>query len=183
MPRFCNPIAQRRASNLAAPDAADPRLRTVDASRLSITKTTTPKPIQANEELVFGRTFTDHMLSLEWTAAEGWLAPQITPYQNFSLDPATCVLHYAFEAFEGMKAYKDRNGDVRLFRPDCNMKRMNKSAARIALPTFDGAFSLNSSLHSSYLFSWKCNCECSCHSCESFDLSIRMVSHLHCSPL
>ena len=77
------------------------------------------------------------MLSLEWTAKEGWLSPRITPYQNLSLDPATCVLHYAFEAFEGMKAYKDRNGDVRLFRPDRNMARLNKSSARIALPNFE----------------------------------------------
>jgi branched-chain amino acid aminotransferase len=103
-----------------------------------VTKTTTPKPITPNEELIFGRTFTDHMLSLEWTAADGWLPPRITPYQNLSLDPATCVLHYAFEAFEGMKAYKDKHGNIRLFRPDRNMARMNKSAARIALPTFDG---------------------------------------------
>ena len=76
-------------------------------------------------------------MSLEWTAKDGWLDPRIIPYQNLSLDPATCVLHYAFEAFEGTKAYKDRNGDIRLFRPDKNMARMNKSAARIALPTFD----------------------------------------------
>lgn len=78
------------------------------------------------------------MLSIEWTASDGWLAPRITPYQNLSLDPATCVFHYAFEAFEGMKAYKDKDGRVRLFRPEKNMARLNKSAARIALPTFDG---------------------------------------------
>ena len=78
------------------------------------------------------------MLSLEWTASEGWQPPRITPYQNLSLDPATCVFHYAFECFEGMKAYKDKHGDVRLFRPDKNMARLNKSSARIALPTFDG---------------------------------------------
>lgn len=78
------------------------------------------------------------MLSLEWTASDGWLSPRITPYQNLSLDPATCVLHYAFEAFEGMKAYKDTQGRVRLFRPDKNMARLNKSVARIALPTFNG---------------------------------------------
>lgn len=129
---------QRRQYSLQAPDAADPRLRAVDTSALTITKTTSPKPITPSEELIFGRSFTDHMMSLEWTATDGWLPPRITPYQNLSLDPATCVLHYAFEAFEGMKAYKDRNGDVRLFRPDKNMARMNKSAARIALPTFDG---------------------------------------------
>lgn len=46
------------------------------------------------------------MLTIEWTAEKGWLAPKITPYQNLSLDPATCVFHYAFECFEGMKAYK-----------------------------------------------------------------------------
>jgi branched-chain amino acid aminotransferase len=79
------------------------------------------------------------MLSLEWTAAKGWLPAKITPYQNLSLDPATCVFHYAFECFEGMKAYKDKDGKIRLFRPDMNMARMNKSSARIALPTFDPA--------------------------------------------
>lgn len=78
------------------------------------------------------------MLSVEWTASEGWFAPRITPYQNLSLDPATCVFHYAFECFEGLKAYKDKDGGIRLFRPDKNMERLNKSSARIALPTFDG---------------------------------------------
>lgn len=77
------------------------------------------------------------MLSLEWTATEGWLPARITPYQNLSLDPATCVFHYAFECFEGMKAYKDKSGNIRLFRPDRNMARLNGSSARIALPTFD----------------------------------------------
>lgn len=78
------------------------------------------------------------MLSVEWSAAEGWHAPQIVPYQNLSLDPATCVFHYAFECFEGMKAYKDSNGKVRLFRPEKNMERLNKSSSRIALPSVDG---------------------------------------------
>lgn len=78
------------------------------------------------------------MLSLEWTASQGWLPARITPYQNLSLDPATCVFHYAFECFEGMKAYKDKEGNIRLFRPDRNMARLNGSSARIALPTFDG---------------------------------------------
>lgn len=78
------------------------------------------------------------MLAIEWTAADGWQAPRITPYQNLSLDPATCVFHYAFECFEGMKAYKDKNGRIRLFRPNKNMERLNKTAARIALPTVDG---------------------------------------------
>lgn len=77
------------------------------------------------------------MLAIEWNQEQGWMEPYITPYQNLSLDPATCVFHYAFECFEGMKAYKDKSGNIRLFRPDRNMARMNKSAARIALPTFE----------------------------------------------
>ncbi|KAI2633013.1 branched-chain-amino-acid aminotransferase [Hypomontagnella submonticulosa] len=108
----------------------------VDPTKLSITKTQSPKTPKDPAQLVFGREFTDHMLTIEWTKADGWLAPSISPYQNLSLDPATCVFHYAFECFEGMKAYRDKNGNIRLFRPDKNMERFNKSAARIALPTF-----------------------------------------------
>ena len=77
------------------------------------------------------------MLSIEWTASSGWLAPRITPYQNLSLDPATCVFHYAFECFEGMKAYKNNEGAVRLFRPEKNAARLNNSSARIALPSVE----------------------------------------------
>ncbi|KAI1842019.1 hypothetical protein JX266_011774 [Neoarthrinium moseri] len=109
----------------------------LDATKLQITKTTNPKEPHDPKTLVFGREFTDHMLTIEWTQTDGWLTPQITPYQNLSLDPATCVFHYAFECFEGMKAYKDKSGNVRLFRPDKNMERLNKSSARIALPTFE----------------------------------------------
>ncbi|EWC44335.1 cytosolic branched-chain-amino-acid aminotransferase [Drechslerella stenobrocha 248] len=108
----------------------------LDASKLTIETTATPKPLLDPKELIFGRTFSDHMLSVEWTAQDGWLAPRITPYQNLSLDPSTCVLHYAFTCFEGMKAYKDADSRIRLFRPDRNMHRLNRSAARIALPTF-----------------------------------------------
>ncbi|KAI0178602.1 branched-chain-amino-acid aminotransferase [Hypoxylon sp. FL1284] len=108
----------------------------IDPARLTITKTESPKTIVDPAQLVFGREFTDHMLTIEWTHADGWLAPSIRPYQNLSLDPATCVFHYAFECFEGMKAYKDSQGAIRLFRPDKNMERFNRSAARIALPTF-----------------------------------------------
>ncbi|RMZ87871.1 hypothetical protein DV736_g4903, partial [Chaetothyriales sp. CBS 134916] len=127
-----------RLQNLTAEDDSLARLPDIDPGKLTVTETITPKLLVPNRDLVFGRTFTDHMLSIEWTAASGWLAPRITPYQNLSLDPATCVFHYAFELFEGMKAYKCRDGSLRLFRPDKNMRRMNISAARIALPTFNG---------------------------------------------
>ncbi|KAI1638196.1 branched-chain amino acid aminotransferase [Biscogniauxia mediterranea] len=116
--------------------ASDAKVLDLDPTKLSIKKTETPKTLVDPAKLVFGREFTDHMLTVEWTSNDGWLAPSIVPYQNLSLDPATCVFHYAFECFEGMKAYKDKDGNVRLFRPDKNMERFNKSAARIALPTF-----------------------------------------------
>lgn len=79
----------------------------------------------------------DHMLQAHWNTRDGWLAPEIVPYQTLNLDPATCVFHYAFECFEGMKAYKGKDGSIRLFRPDKNMARFNKSSKRIALPTID----------------------------------------------
>ncbi|KAK9461696.1 aminotransferase [Lipomyces oligophaga] len=110
----------------------------LDPAKLVIESTTAPKDHLPPEKLVFGKTFTDHMLQIEWNDEDGWLAPRITPYQNLSLDPATCVFHYAFECFEGMKAYRDADGKIRMFRPDKNMARMNKTAARICLPTFDG---------------------------------------------
>lgn len=127
----------RRQYSIHADHAAEKNLK-IEPDKLSITKTTTPKDLVPNHELIFGHSFTDHMLSIEWTASEGWLSPRITPYQNLSLDPATCVFHYAFTCFEGMKAYKDAQGQIRLFRPNKNMQRLNKSSARIALPTFDG---------------------------------------------
>ncbi|KAL4744508.1 hypothetical protein BDW72DRAFT_188368 [Aspergillus terricola var. indicus] len=104
---------------------------------LRIEKTQSPKPQPNPSELQFGRSFTDHILKLEWTTTQGWSDAQITPYDNLRLDPASCVLHYAFTCFEGMKAYKDPHGNARLFRPEKNLARLNRSAARLALPTFD----------------------------------------------
>lgn len=109
----------------------------LDASKLKVTLTTTPKERLPNEELVFGQTFTDHMLMIPHSTKTGWGTPEIKPYGPLSLDPSSCVFHYAFELFEGLKAYKDAQGNVRMFRADKNMTRMNKSAARICLPEFD----------------------------------------------
>lgn len=114
------------------------RLAPLDASKTIIEKTTTPKKKLPQEELVFGKTFTDHMIEIEWTAEEGWAAPKISPYHKLALDPSTCVFHYSFELFEGMKAYRDAENKIRTFRGDKNMARMNSSAERIALPNFEG---------------------------------------------
>lgn len=95
-----------------------------------------PKP-PAND-LGFGKHFTDHMLKIKWTANEGWAAPKIGPLENFQMHPAAKVLHYAQELFEGMKAYRGHDDKIRMFRPLHNMVRLNGSAERACLPTFEG---------------------------------------------
>lgn len=109
----------------------------LDASKLKITRTKTPSKPKPNDELVFGKTMTDHMLTVEWDKTNGWHVPEIKPYSTLNLDPASCVFHYGFELFEGLKAYRTPDDKITMFRPDMNMKRMNKSAARICLPTFE----------------------------------------------
>lgn len=115
-------------------------LPSINPSSLVLEKTSTPKTKYTDKNsLVFGREFTDHMLQVEWDQKEGWKTPKITKYENISISPAASSLHYALQCFEGMKAYIDEAGKIRLFRPEENMKRLNNSAARIRLPTFDEA--------------------------------------------
>jgi branched-chain amino acid aminotransferase len=78
--------------------------------------------------------FTDHMAVATWTAADGWHDSAIVPYGPFSLDPATAVLHYAQQVFEGLKAYRHEDGTIWTFRSDQNAERMVRSAQRLALP-------------------------------------------------
>lgn len=85
------------------------------------------------ENLTFGNIFTDHMLICDFKDG-AWQKPIITPYEPFLIDPSAKVFHYGQAIFEGMKAYKDVNDDVWLFRPDENFKRFNKSAKRMAMP-------------------------------------------------
>ncbi|CAL8328810.1 unnamed protein product [Boreogadus saida] len=87
----------------------------------------------------FGSVFTDHMLSVQWTLAQGWEPPQITPFRNLSLHPACSGLQYAIQLYEGLKAYRGADGRLRLFRPLLNMDRMVRSAERACLPVFDQA--------------------------------------------
>ena len=78
--------------------------------------------------------FTDHMAVATWTAADGWHDSAIVPYGPFTLDPATAVLHYAQQIFEGLKAYRHEDGTIWTFRADKNAERMIRSAHRLALP-------------------------------------------------
>ncbi|WP_159983746.1 MULTISPECIES: branched-chain amino acid aminotransferase [unclassified Novosphingobium] len=82
----------------------------------------------------FGTNFTDHMVVIEWTEGQGWHDAVIGPRQPIALDPAAAVLHYAQEIFEGLKAYKQADGSISLFRPEANAARFNRSAERLAMP-------------------------------------------------
>jgi branched-chain amino acid aminotransferase len=106
--------------------------------QISTTPNSTPVSDERLAEILanpgFGTHFTDHMFTVEWTPAEGWHDARITPYGPLTLDPATAVLHYAQEIFEGMKAYRHDDGSVWTFRPEANAQRMVRSSRRLALP-------------------------------------------------
>src|SRR6476620_11337999 len=81
----------------------------------------------------FGKLYSDHMLLAHYENGE-WGTPEIVPYGNLSLSPATTFMHYGQAIFEGVKAYKDPEGNPIIFRPYDNWKRMNRSAERMAMP-------------------------------------------------
>lgn len=83
----------------------------------------------------FGQVFTDHMITLHWTAGRGWHDGRLEPYAPFTLDPSSSVFHYGQEFFEGMKAYRQDGGSIALFRPEANAARFNRSAERMAMPS------------------------------------------------
>lgn len=89
--------------------------------------------VAAIADPAFGRVFTDHMVSVRYTEGKGWHDAQIMPRGPLLLDPATAVLHYAQEIFEGLKAYRTENGDIAMFRPQANASRFNASARRMAM--------------------------------------------------
>jgi branched-chain amino acid aminotransferase len=82
----------------------------------------------------FGRVFTDHMVTIKYSEGKGWHSATLGPRGPLTLDPATAVLHYAQEIFEGLKAYRLADGSMALFRPDANARRFNQSARRLAMP-------------------------------------------------
>jgi branched-chain amino acid aminotransferase len=102
--------------------------------------TPNPEPMSPEDRQVvldkpiFGTVFTDHMVDICWSERGGWHRPRVQPYGPIPMDPAAAVLHYGQEIFEGMKAYRHADGSIWTFRPDQNALRMQRSAARMALP-------------------------------------------------
>jgi branched-chain amino acid aminotransferase len=109
----------------------------------TITPHASPVSVQTREKALedpgFGRVFTDHMVTLRWSAGRGWHDGKVTARAPIAIDPAASVLHYAQEIFEGMKAYRTAKGDIVLFRPDMNATRFARSAERLAMPVIPEA--------------------------------------------
>lgn len=101
---------------------------------ITFTKTTQPKNKPDVDNLVFGTYFTDHMFTMDYSIDKGWIDPRIIPYQPISLEPSAMVFHYGQEMFEGLKAYKDESGTIRLFRPNKNIERSNHTSERLCIP-------------------------------------------------
>jgi branched-chain amino acid aminotransferase len=107
-------------------------------------------PVSAEERAVlmadpgFGRVFTDHMVTIRYADGKGWYDARVEPRAPIPLDPATAVLHYAQEIFEGLKAYHTADGGVTMFRPDANAARFRNSAERMAMPAMPDELFLGS---------------------------------------
>src|SRR4029450_7996209 len=104
---------------------------------IRITQATTKKQKPKDSELAFGNVFTDHMFVMNFQEEKGGYDPRIAREGPFSMDPASAVLHYAQAVFDGLKAFRSREGKVRLFRPQKHVARLIESARRLCLPPLD----------------------------------------------
>jgi len=111
---------------------------------IRITRATEKKPKPRDSELGFGTVFTDHMFVADFQEAKGWYDPRVEPYGPLALDPAASVLHYAQAVFDGLKAFRGKDGRVRLFRPQKHVARLNQSARRLCIPEIDPDLALQS---------------------------------------
>jgi branched-chain amino acid aminotransferase len=101
-----------------------------------------PKP-KDESKLGFGDILSDHMFLMDYQSGKGWINARIEPYGNISIDPAAMAVHYGQEIFEGLKAYRGKDGGIYLFRAMENFKRLNRSAARLCMPEVDVEFTMN----------------------------------------
>ncbi|MCX7774372.1 MAG: branched-chain amino acid aminotransferase [Clostridia bacterium] len=109
---------------------------------IKVELTQNPKTKPASDHLGFGNVFSDHMFIMEYTEGKGWHDPRIIPYGTIAYEPSLMVFHYGQSIFEGLKAYKTDKGEVVLFRPDQNMKRLNESCDRLCIPRIDEDFAV-----------------------------------------
>jgi branched-chain amino acid aminotransferase len=110
---------------------------------LTVTEAEKLKEKPDQSKLGFGTIFSDHMFSMDYTPDKGWHAFRVEPYAPMALEPSTMFLHYAQGAFEGLKAYRTDSGNIQLFRPQENFKRLNRSCRRLCIPEIDEDFALD----------------------------------------
>ena len=119
-------VARRRSGLLGCPTMS-----------FSVQKSSQPRTAQERADILaapgFGKYFTDHMVRIDWTADGGWSDGAVLPYGPLALDPATMVLHYGQEIFEGLKAYQQPDGSIATFRAEANAARFQRSARRLAM--------------------------------------------------
>lgn len=114
----------------------------VQAVEIQIERSAAKKAKPTLDQMGFGIHFTDHMFIVNYAEGQGWHQPRIVPYQPIVLDPAAKVFHYGQTIFEGLKAYKTEDGRTLLFRPEQNVKRLNRSNDRLSVPPIDEALFL-----------------------------------------
>ncbi len=105
--------------------------------QINVTRTAQLKPKPDETRLGFGTFFTDHMFNLDYDPDQGWHDPRIEPYGPMAMPPSAMVLHYGQAIFEGLKAYRNPQGQIQLFRPRANFERLNRSARRLCIPPLD----------------------------------------------
>lgn len=105
--------------------------------QITVNKAQTLKEKPDENNLGFGTTFSDHMLNMDYNPDEGWHNPRIEPYQPIVMEPSTMVLHYGQGVFEGLKGYRNPSGGIQLFRPQENVRRLNRSSKRLCIPEID----------------------------------------------
>jgi len=111
---------------------------------IRISRASAKKPKPKDSELAFGTVFTDHMFVMDFQEEKGWYDPRVEPYGPLSMDPAAAVLHYAQAVFDGLKAFRGRDGQVRLFRPQKHVQRLIESSKRLCIPPLDPELALSS---------------------------------------
>lgn len=126
-------------------------LKVMTALNFTVTKNSNPTSSADIATILenpgFGKHFTDHMVTIDWTPEKGWHDAQVRPYEPFAMDPASNVFHYGQAIFEGIKAYRQADDSVVTFRPEANAERMQASARRMAMPELPTELFIESLAH------------------------------------
>ncbi|GLO67292.1 MULTISPECIES: branched-chain amino acid aminotransferase [Oceanobacillus] len=114
----------------------------MEEQTIRVQRSETKKEKPQSDQLIFGRSFTDHMFVMDYSDPLGWHNASIVPYQPLTIDPSSMIFHYGQSVFEGLKAFRTDSGDIQLFRAEKNLERLNRSNDRLCIPQIDEEFTL-----------------------------------------